>query len=331
MGMTPAIFCKIKKHITPEFDSIVELGCQQLGALSSISVLPDELKGYQDGDYTKSLYETIGLKYSSADVYGGTIFCDFNDSILVLPHQYDIVTNLGTSEHVFNQYNVFASVHNLTKTHGLMIHFLPIKHSPHGLFTYNVDFFISLCFANHYELVELNFCWRDADGEYVFAPLSEVMQHQTTEQYAFLVARKCHQDKFVSPQQIIYNPSISIDVLMTLCSGDMYLLSQVAQYPFTDVVLNHTIKFDEFSNNYPEVVLYGAGHIGKAILKFSKHRKKIKIVIDEYSHSVDDIKVNRLADIDAIDIPVYIASDFYREEIRNSLFIKYAERVVFLN
>ncbi|MFQ1996704.1 hypothetical protein ACK35E_04795 [Aeromonas veronii] len=331
MGMTPAMFNKMKNHFPENFNSIIELGCQQFYSLNSAEIIDEELKNYQDGDFTKSMYENLGLKYDSVDVYGGTIFCDFNNQMLELSHQYDVVTNLGTSEHVFNQYNVFASIHNITKKNGLMIHCLPLKHSPHGLFTYNVDFFISLCFSNNYEVVELVFGWRGTDGEYTFGSLSDVVEHQTTEQYAFLVARKCLEDKFVSPQQIIYNPLISIDKVITLCSDDIYLLSQVVQYPFTDNVLNHTLIFDEVSNSHSEVLLYGAGHIGQAILKFSKHRKKINIIVDEHSHAMNDFKVNTLGDLDAINSPVYIASDFYREEIRRALLMKFDGRVVFLN
>lgn len=331
MGMTPAMFSKMKCHFPENLSSIMELGCQQFYSLNSAEVIDESLNGYQDGDFTKSMYENLGLKYDSVDVYDGTIFCDFNTQMLELSYQYDVVTNLGTSEHVFNQYNVFASIHNVTKKNGLMVHCLPLRHSPHGLFTYNVDFFISLCFSNNYEVVELAFGWRGDNSDYKFGTLSEVVEHQGTEQYAFLVARKCREEQFVSPQQIIYNHSISMDKVIALCSYDFYLLSQVVQYPFTNEILNHTLIFDEVSNSHSDVLLYGAGHIGQAILRFSKHRGKIKVIVDERTHAINGFIVNKLEDLDTINSPVYIASDFYREEIRHALLIKFDRMVVFLN
>ncbi|ENY70798.1 hypothetical protein G114_16380 [Aeromonas diversa CDC 2478-85] len=331
MGMTPAMFNKIKSHLPENFNSIIELGCQQFGLLNSAQLIDEELKGFKDGDFTKIMYEHLGLKYDSVDVCDGTIYCDFNNHMLELSHQYDVVTNLGTSEHVFNQYNVFASMHNITKKNGLMIHCLPLKHSPHGLFTYNVDFFISLCFSNNYEVVELVFCWRGTDGDFTFGSLSEIVKCQAAEQYAFLVAKKCQENLFVSPQQIIYNPLISIDAITTLCSNDINLLSQVLQFTFTDAVLNHTFNFDDVTGNYPDVMLYGAGDIGQAILRFAKNREKIKTVVDENLKFSDDYNIKRLSDIEAINVPVYIASDYYREEIRQTLSMKYSEEIVFLN
>lgn len=331
MGMTPSVFGKIKKHFPSNFESIIELGCQQLSALDSAGALQEELKFYKDGDYTKSMYERLGLIYDSVDVCGGTIFCDFNNQMLELPREYDVVTNLGTSEHVFNQYNVFASIHNLTKKNGLMIHCLPLKHSPHGLYTYNVDFFISLCVSNHYDLVEMAFGWRGDNGDYTFDSLFEVVKHSHVEQYVFLVAKKNNEDKFISPQQIIYNPEFSIGEVLKLCSEDKYLLSQVVQYPITDDILNHVAVFDAASENCSGVILYGAGHIGQAILKFSKNKSKIKFIVDRNARSVNGFDVNLLSDFNTLAFPVYIASDFYRGEIRGVLLEKFDKNVKVLN
>ena len=39
--------------------------------------------------------------------------------------QFDIVSNLGTFEHVFNIANCFENMHNVCKRDGLMLHVIP--------------------------------------------------------------------------------------------------------------------------------------------------------------------------------------------------------------
>lgn len=66
----------------------------------------------------------------------------------------DLVTNIGTSEHVFNQAQVFTTIHKLCKTGGIMFHILPF--TPwinHGFYNYNPILFRDLIVANHYGLV----------------------------------------------------------------------------------------------------------------------------------------------------------------------------------
>lgn len=331
MGMTPAVFAKIKKHILVGFDSILELGCQQLLVSNSIADLDEELQGYHDGDYTKALYESLGFFYESVDVCGGTIFCDFNNQPLELSREYDVVTNLGTSEHIFNQYNVFSSIHRATKRNGLMIHCLPLKHSPHGLFTYNVDFFISLCASNNYEVAEISFAWMNGCGEYIFDEIEAVSLCSHHEQYAFLVARKVNDFNFIPPQQIIYNPSVSIWDALALCSNKIGLLNRVFHYPFTDDALKHIKMFDAASEKHPNVILYGVGNLGVAILKFSKNKTAIKLAIDKSPVFMSGVDVVSPSLVKTVEFPVYIASDFYREEIRRGLIESFGENLEFLN
>jgi SAM-dependent methyltransferase len=73
--------------------------------------------------------------------------------------QFDLVLNFGTTEHIFNQYEAFHSIHKLAKAGGLMIHGLP--HSgdrEHGFYNYHATFFFDLAAANGYEVV--SFWWR---------------------------------------------------------------------------------------------------------------------------------------------------------------------------
>lgn len=67
----------------------------------------------------------------------------------------DLVTNNGTSEHIFDQRAVFENAHNMTKcVTGVMIHCLPF--SPwlnHGFYNYNPVLFRDLAAANEYQVM----------------------------------------------------------------------------------------------------------------------------------------------------------------------------------
>lgn len=66
---------------------------------------------------------------------------------------FDLILNLGTSEHVTDQVNLFRAVHDLTKTGGTMLHSVPFTgYFGHGLYNYHPQFFILLAHANGYEL-----------------------------------------------------------------------------------------------------------------------------------------------------------------------------------
>ena len=75
---------------------------------------------------------------------------------LDLDEQFDLVTNLGTGEHVFNQYQFYRTTHERTRAGGLMYHALPHQGAyDHGFFNYQPTFIFDLAAANGYELLLL--------------------------------------------------------------------------------------------------------------------------------------------------------------------------------
>lgn len=75
---------------------------------------------------------------------------DLNEPV-PLDECYDIVCNFGTAEHVFNVYQVFKTVHELTKPGGLMLHGLPFQGwVDHGFYNFQPTFFFDLAAANSY-------------------------------------------------------------------------------------------------------------------------------------------------------------------------------------
>ena len=166
-------------------DSIFELGEQNwYGDIQAIDYLeqlinryikPEEknkfLKDYEsikkDSQKNKNI-NLILLNFKIAKLYYKIIFnfktykaIDFHGTIfsikkdLNFPYventKYDLITNFGTTEHIFNQYEVYKTIHNLVKPNGFMMHSLPCQGAyNHGFYIYNPTFFFDLGKANNY-------------------------------------------------------------------------------------------------------------------------------------------------------------------------------------
>lgn len=127
------------RPLLPDRPSVIEFGNQRYTA---------------DRDFatTQGFYESLGFSYLALDVNEklGAKIVDLN----VTGHglKADLVTNNGTSEHIFDQRSVFQNAHEMTK--GLMLHILPF--TPwlnHGFYNYNPILFRDLAAANEYEMV----------------------------------------------------------------------------------------------------------------------------------------------------------------------------------
>lgn len=108
----------------------------------------------------KDFYELIGYnEYVAIDVNEklDAVAMDLNYDIKErygYTKQYDLVTNNGTGEHLFNQHAVFKNMHDLTKPGGYMFHLLPFHGScDHGFFNFHPNLFAALAYQNDYEIV----------------------------------------------------------------------------------------------------------------------------------------------------------------------------------
>jgi hypothetical protein len=116
------------------------------------------------GGSAKEWMEHQGFEYVSIDFDGkfGALKLDLNEATLFdvvdlgIDPRFDIVTNHGTTEHIFNQAAVFKLMHDLTKTGGVMIHAVPTpKFGPsHGFYFYDETIFDDLAHANNYEILQ---------------------------------------------------------------------------------------------------------------------------------------------------------------------------------
>lgn len=119
------------------------------------------------GDSSEKFYRKIGYtRYLALDCnsrYGSHV-CDLNEPV-ELDEQFDVVTNNGTGEHLFDQAAVFLTMHKLCKVGGHMIHVLPYHNwHNHGFYSFEPVLFRDLAAANHYEVVDIRLAHRDGES-----------------------------------------------------------------------------------------------------------------------------------------------------------------------
>ena len=98
---------------------------RELGLAPGFSVceLGDQWITYNVHRLAREFYQELGCKrYESIDGNArGTITADLNNPLKPWPGQFDLVTDFGTGEHVFNQHQVWKTIHDLTKPGGYIV------------------------------------------------------------------------------------------------------------------------------------------------------------------------------------------------------------------
>lgn len=125
--------------------------------------LYDSVKGGLNEAFAGEVLERCGVDYLSFDIARGykTEILDLNRQSLPAKYKktFDAVLNIGTTEHVLNQYNSFEVIHDATKVGGYIVHQLPVAgFTDHGYFVYTGRLFFDIAAANGYEIVDL---WYD--------------------------------------------------------------------------------------------------------------------------------------------------------------------------
>ncbi len=136
-----------------------------------------------------------------------------------LGKQFDFVMNAGTAEHVFNVFQFFQNVHDLTIPGGLMVHGMPFTGwYDHGFYNFNPTFFFDLAVWNNYELLVLLY------AEFKPLKILQIMRREQVAEMAtqgqfgsnsliFGVYRKPAEARlFVAPMQGYYAGTVSDEV-----------------------------------------------------------------------------------------------------------------------
>jgi SAM-dependent methyltransferase len=143
--------------------SVCELGSQEPLANELTDLFAAFGTSALNGPYAaQDLYEHLGVeRYVSIDFNGehGALKFDLNRNIRsehYFDEVFDLVTNFGTSEHCFNQYEVFRNIHQLCRRGGYMLHTVPTQGwGRHCFFRYDANFFEDLAAANGYHIMLL--------------------------------------------------------------------------------------------------------------------------------------------------------------------------------
>ncbi len=122
---------------------------------------------HRPGTYTtQDFYRDLGYrKYLALDVNEkmGAKVCDLNVLVDINSlGQFDLVTDNGTGEHLFNQYAVWENQHRLTKQGGILLKIMPF--TPwfnHGFYNFNPIIYRDVAAANNYKWLFFWLCDRD--------------------------------------------------------------------------------------------------------------------------------------------------------------------------
>lgn len=125
----------------------------------SVCELGDQgMCGYGRKDYlAKDWYKELGCgRYESIDGNGrGTITADLNQHFYTVEF-FDLVTDFGTGEHVFDQAEVWRTIHKLTKPGGFIVVDRPsLGYEKHCFYSTNPCLYAAIAVANGYKVLRM--------------------------------------------------------------------------------------------------------------------------------------------------------------------------------
>lgn len=168
-------FARLKaKGFWPESGDLLELGPQDITTTESVvrsafsgfvdsprldQAMPDIFKnGRPRGNSQRILYGLLGNKsYKSADLFDkrADFSIDLNGDNRSFG-EFDIVTNFGTSEHIFNIGTSFKISDRLTKENGLLLFVLPaFGHINHGFYNIHPTLYFDFSRENNYKIEDI--------------------------------------------------------------------------------------------------------------------------------------------------------------------------------
>jgi hypothetical protein len=158
----------------------------------------------------------LGFRYNCVDIDRnfGSLVLDLNFDSVPPEHRgkYDLTTNHGTTEHIFNQYNSFKLIHEFTSVGGLMLHALPFTvHLEHGFFNYQPNMFEALARYNSYKTIGI---WIGPDWTLSsFVPwqpslLDFLTLSSRTTHLLVVLQQKLHDTEFCVPIQTVYEDMV---------------------------------------------------------------------------------------------------------------------------
>lgn len=199
----------------PDKDLILELGSQRYTSSHVFKT-----------DSTYDFYIKNGFKeYVALDINDTkhTKKVDLNE-----PYRHEkqasLITNIGTSEHCFDQGRIFETIHDNCKVGGVMFHHLPFAPWPnHGFYNYCPILFEALAIANEYKLLFLKI--GDREGNISSLSFDEIVMERgqkkledlsrgKTRLFVYAAFQKQHDKPFKKPFQKRYVPDIKDETIL---------------------------------------------------------------------------------------------------------------------
>jgi hypothetical protein len=204
-----------------EFYADVAETHREIGAFLSEHGLPEAKIKAVLGDGVPqigTIYEALGIKYSSIDVDDapGSTYFDLNS---YTPPEYwrnafDFINNEGTIEHLVNPINGFHVAHEMAKVGGVIRHSFPlIGWREHGFFYPTTKFYAHMVGDNGYELLKAKALLTESEP-FDDAFFKQVIEHlrgpierpPVTNIWGELVYRKTSDRPFVIPVDHVGGP-----------------------------------------------------------------------------------------------------------------------------
>jgi hypothetical protein len=234
------------KGLLPDGFSIAEIGAQQIGncARRDESIIPAYAEAFgvplrdfgsappktaagsieilsDNAPPAKLFWEWLGCRYAAVDIDRSphVISLDLNFDDVPAEHKgkYQLVTNLGTTEHVANQNQAMKIIHDLTAVGGMMVHSLPAQgYSNHGLINYNPKFFWMLARSCRYRWLDMRVMYDTVSTAISSDIINEVAQfdpesaeklkaQQVVDASLLFILQKCEDIPFVPPLDAHFN------------------------------------------------------------------------------------------------------------------------------
>jgi hypothetical protein len=173
LSLSYILYLQRNGHLTPAKNAILDIGAQNV-YFATVEQIEEIIRRQEhqlatpatirklakrSSPFFSEIATLAGIKYHAIDVCmaPSTDVVDLNGEGLPAVHvgQYDVVLNIGTTEHVFNQLNSFRALHDATKIGGVIYCQVPATgYFEHGYFCYTPLFFRDLAKANNYEIVD---------------------------------------------------------------------------------------------------------------------------------------------------------------------------------
>ncbi len=173
MGYSPEMFLDVLSLGLPPGSKIIDLGSQDttIGDAGQLEQVNTFIRAYAPENvfkikditfpYTiegKGIYNRAGWLYFRSDVdeRPDTLYVDLSSLIFPLEFkgQFDLVVNVGTTEHLANPVGAFFLMHMLAKENGYFYHDVPMfGWGNHGLCNLTPKFWNNLTWTNRYVIV----------------------------------------------------------------------------------------------------------------------------------------------------------------------------------